>query len=88
YIMTSLYNAIITSNATAALLFPIALSTATALQADAHAFAIAVMIAAAASFATPISYQTNLMVYSPGGYKFKDFLKIGIPLQILIGIVA
>ena len=88
YLVTSLYNTVITSNATAALLFPIAISAALAVNADVRPFAIAVAIAAAASFATPISYQTNLMVYGPGGYKFKDFLIIGIPLQILVGVVA
>ncbi|MFQ5583688.1 MAG: SLC13 family permease [Calditrichia bacterium] len=88
YIATSLYNLIITSNATAALLFPVAVSVATYANLDARPFAIAVAIAAAASFATPISYQTNLMVYGPGGYKIKDFLRIGIPLQIIVGVVA
>ncbi len=88
YFLTSLYNAVITSNATAALMFPIALSTALTIQTDPRPFALTITIAAAASFATPISYQTNLMVYGPGGYKFSDFLKIGIPLQFLVGIVA
>ncbi len=69
-------------------MFPVAFSAAIAMQADARAFAIALVIAAGASFATPISYQTNLMVYGPGGYKFKDFLLVGIPLQILVGAVA
>lgn len=88
YLLTSLYNTIITSNATAALIFPIAVSTAAALSADVRPFALAVTISAAASFATPISYQTNLMVYGPGGYKFTDFMKIGIPLQLLVGVIA
>jgi di/tricarboxylate transporter len=88
YVLTSLYTTIITNNAAAALLFPIAMSSAAAVQGEPQAFAITVMIAAAASFATPISYQTNLMVYGPGGYKFNDFLKIGIPLQILVGVFA
>jgi di/tricarboxylate transporter len=88
YVLTSLYTAIITNNAAAALLFPIAMSAAAAIRGEPHAFALTVMIAAAASFATPISYQTNLMVYGPGGYKFNDFLKIGIPLQVLVGIMA
>lgn len=88
YLLTSLYNTIITSNATAALLFPIALSSALTMGADARPFAMAVAISAAASFASPISYQTNLMVYGPGGYKFKDYLKFGIPLQMLIGILS
>ncbi len=88
YLITSLYATVITSNATAALVFPIALFAANSANLNARPFAIAVAVAAAASFATPISYQTNLMVYGPGGYKFKDFLKIGIPLQILFGITA
>lgn len=88
YLVTSLYNLIITSNASAALLFPVAASAAKVLGADINAFAITVMIAAAASFASPISYQTNLMVYSAGGYKFTDFIRIGLPLQILVGIIA
>ncbi len=88
YVITSIYTSIITNNAAAAFLFPVAFSAAIAMQADARAFAIALVIAAGASFATPISYQTNLMVYGPGGYKFKDFLLVGIPLQILVGAVA
>ncbi len=88
YFLTSLYNTIISSNATAALFFPIAVSSALAVGADVRPFALAVTISAAASFASPISYQTNLMVYGPGGYKFKDYLKFGIPLQLLIGIMA
>ena len=88
YLLTSVYNSIITSNATAALLFPVGLAAGTAMNSDIRPFAIAVTIAAAASFATPISYQTNLMVYGPGGYQFKDYLRIGIPLQIIVGITA
>lgn len=88
YVITSIYNTIITSNATSALIFPIALSSALAVNADVNAFAITVAIASAASFASPLSYQTNLMVYGPGGYKFKDYLKVGAPLQALVGIVA
>lgn len=88
YFVTSIYNTIISSNATAALFFPIAMSSAAAMSADPRPFALAVAISAAASFASPISYQTNLMVYGPGGYKFKDYLKFGIPLQLLIGILA
>lgn len=88
YFLTSFYNTIITSNATSALFFPIAVTSALSVGADVRPFALAVTIAAAASFASPISYQTNLMVYGPGGYKFKDYLKFGIPLQLLIGIIA
>lgn len=88
FVITSVYTLIITNNAAAAILFPIAYSAALAVGADPRAFAMAVAIAAAASFATPISYQTNLMVYGPGGYRFSDFLKLGIPLQVLTTVVA
>jgi len=88
YFMTSLYTEIITNNAAAALLFPIAFSAAAQAGVGPRPFLIAVAIGASASFATPLGYQTNLMVYGPGGYKFKDFLKIGIPMNIFIGVVA
>jgi di/tricarboxylate transporter len=88
YFMTSLYTEIITNNAAAALLFPIALSAATQAGVDPRPFLIAVALGGSASFATPLGYQTNLMVYGPGGYKFTDFLRIGIPMNIFIGCVA
>ncbi|TVM03170.1 MAG: SLC13 family permease [Candidatus Brocadia sp. WS118] len=88
YVITSFYSVFITNNAAAAMLYPVAISAAATMHADGRAFAIAVLFAASASFATPISYQTNLMVYGPGGYRFKDYLKIGVPLQCLIGIVT
>jgi di/tricarboxylate transporter len=88
YFMTSIYTEIITNNAAAALLFPIALSAATQAGADPRPFLIAVAVGGSACFATPLGYQTNLMVYGPGGYRFKDFLKIGIPMNIFIGCMA
>jgi di/tricarboxylate transporter len=88
YFMTSLYTEIITNNAAAALLFPIALSAATQAGVDPRPFLIAVALGGSASFATPLGYQTNLMVYGPGGYKFTDFLRVGIPMNIFIGCVA
>lgn len=87
YFMTSFYTEIITNNAAAALVFPIGLAVAKQANLDPHPFALAVALGASASFATPIGYQTNLMVYGPGGYKFSDFLKIGIPMNILIGLI-
>lgn len=88
YFMTSFYTETITNNAAAALVFPIALATANQAGVDPRPFVIAVALGASASFATPLGYQTNLMVYGPGGYKFSDFLKIGIPMNILVGIIA
>ncbi|HMA75792.1 MAG TPA: SLC13 family permease [Candidatus Krumholzibacteriaceae bacterium] len=88
YFIVSLYTEIITNNASAALVFPVSLAIAQQAALDPRPFFITVAIAASASFATPIGYQTNLMVYGPGGYKFKDFLRVGIPMNIIIGIVT
>ena len=88
YLVTIVFSAIITNNATAALIFPIAYATAVHISVDPRPFAIAVAIAASASFATPIAYQTNMIVYGPGGYRFSDYLKTGIPLNILLWIVS
>lgn len=73
---------LITNNAAAALLFPIAFASAHALGVDARPFAIAVAVAASNSFLTPIGYQTNTMVYGPGGYHFGDYIRVGLPLTI------
>ncbi|MBN1999938.1 anion permease, partial [candidate division KSB1 bacterium] len=88
YFITSVYTNIITNNATAALLFPITLSLAQQADLNLQPFCIAVAMASSASFATPIGYQTNLMVYGSGGYRFTDFLRIGIPMNLLTGAVA
>lgn len=72
----------ISNNAAAALMFPIAMATASQLGADPRSFAIAVAVAASASFLTPIGYQTNTMVYGPGGYRFGDYVRLGVPLTI------
>jgi di/tricarboxylate transporter len=74
----------ITNNAAAVLVFPIALSSAQSLGVNFMPFIMAIMVGASASFSTPIGYQTNLMVYGPGGYRFTDYLRIGIPLNLLI----
>jgi len=84
YLITSLFTAIVTNNAAAVLMFPIAKATAVGLGVSFSPFIFTIMMAASASFATPISYQTNLMVYGPGGYRFSDYLKIGIPLNLLM----
>ncbi len=88
YLVTLIVTELITNNAAAALMFPFALKTAAELNVSYMPFMIALMMAASAGFATPIGYQTNLMVYGPGGYKFSDYLRIGVPLDILVAIVT
>jgi len=88
YAVTLIVTELITNNAAAALMFPLALATSRDLSANPMPFIIAVMMAASAGFATPIGYQTNLMVYGPGGYRFSDYVKVGVPLDILVGIVT
>jgi len=80
--------AIITNNAAAVLMFPVAMSAAAELGAHPRAFAIALAIAASASFLTPIAYQTNLMVYGPGGYRFGDYARLGVPLVVVVLVSA
>jgi di/tricarboxylate transporter len=83
YGVTTLLTEVITNNAAAAVVFPIALSIAQNLGVSFLPFVVAIMIGASASFSTPIGYQTNLMVYGPGGYKFMDFMRIGVPFNLL-----
>ncbi|MGH7127731.1 MAG: SLC13 family permease, partial [Planctomycetaceae bacterium] len=88
YGVTMVFTNLITAKAAAVLFFPIAVASAHNIGADVKPFAIAIMMAAAASFATPIGYQTNLMVYGPGGYRFSDYLRIGGPLSLLIWAIS
>jgi di/tricarboxylate transporter len=83
YLVTGMLTEMITNNAAAIIMFPIAVSGAEALAVSATPFAVTVMITASASFITPIGYQTNLMVYGPGGYQFSDYLKLGLPLSLI-----
>ncbi len=87
-LMTSISTQILSNNATAVLIFPIAISTALSLGVDPKPFIIGVCFGASACFATPIGYQTNLLVYGPGGYRFSDYLKMGIPLNILVLVMS
>lgn len=88
FIITNVFTEIITNNAAAAITFPIAFAAATQLGVDPRPFFITICIAASASFSTPIGYQTNLIVQSIGNYKFSDYWKIGLPLNILVFIIS
>ncbi|MCP4310345.1 MAG: TRAP transporter large permease subunit [Bacteroidetes bacterium] len=88
FIITNIFTEIITNNAAAAITFPIAYAAATQLGVDPKPFFITICIAASASFSTPIGYQTNLIVQSIGNYKFSDYWKIGLPLNILALIIS
>ncbi len=84
----AVFTSILSNTAAAVVLFPIVIATAESLGVNAIPFVITLMIASTASFSTPISYQTNLMVYGPGGYQFRDYLKIGLPLTLLVFIIT
>ncbi|MGD9638768.1 MAG: SLC13 family permease [Alphaproteobacteria bacterium] len=88
YLFTSLMTEMISNNATAVLLTPIAINIALKMGIDPRPFVVAVMFGASASFATPIGYQTNTLVYNVGGYKFIDFVKVGLPLNIIMWFTA
>jgi di/tricarboxylate transporter len=79
---------LITNAAAAAFMFPIALAVATTLRVNFMPFVIILMLGTSYAFINPAGYQTNLMVYGPGGYPFGDFVRIGIPLTVLVGTVA
>jgi di/tricarboxylate transporter len=85
YLTTALLTALVTNNAAAVIMFPIALASAEGLGVSFLPFVMTVMMGASASFATPIGYQTNLMVYGAGGYRFTDYLRIGLPLTLVVG---
>jgi len=88
YLVTWMLTELITNNAAAVLIFPFALSVAASLDVHYMPYVMTIMFAASASFATPIGYQTNLMVYGAGGYRFSDFLRIGLPLNLIVAIIT
>ena len=88
YLLSSILTELVSNNAVAVVMTPIAIGLASALGVDPRPLVVAVMIAASASFATPIGYQTNTLVYGPGGYKFTDFIRFGIPLNLSLAPIA
>jgi di/tricarboxylate transporter len=86
YVITAVLAGLVTTKASAALMFPIAATAAEAQGIGLLPISYMTMIAASTAFSTPIGFQTNLMVYGPGGYKYTDFLRLGLPLQVLVGI--
>jgi len=88
YITISMLTEVISNNAAAVLMLPIVLDMTEKASLNPEPFVFAIMMAASASFATPIGYQTNLMVQGPGNYRFSDFLKVGVPMNIVIGLTT
>ncbi|GGK77227.1 SLC13 family permease [Amphritea balenae] len=88
YLITAFFTELITNNAAAVLMFPVAMALAEQLGVSYMPFVIAVMFAASASFITPLGYQTNLMVYGPGGYRFTDYARLGVPMSLTVAFVS
>ena len=88
YLVVSILTEMLTNNAAAILMVPVVLSLTSAMGVDAEPFMFAIMLAASASFATPLGYQTNMMVMGPGGYRFGDYVRVGLPLNLLIGLAS
>ncbi|XDA97555.1 SLC13 family permease [Sulfitobacter sp. LCG007] len=88
FLLTTTLTEIVSNNAVAVIMTPIAIGLAQALGLDPRPLVVAVMIAASCAFATPIGYQTNTLVYGPGGYKFTDFMRIGIPLNLSMSVIV
>ena len=88
YLITNIFTEVITNNAAAAISFPIAMAAATQLGVSPKPFFVAICIAASMSFSTPIGYQTNLIVQGIGNYKFKDFVKVGLPFNLIAFLIS
>ena len=88
YLLTTVLTEMVSNNAVAVVVTPIAIGLGQTMGIDPRPLVVAVMVAASASFATPIGYQTNTLVYGPGGYRFTDFMRVGIPMNIMMAIIA
>jgi di/tricarboxylate transporter len=88
FTITMLLSQVLSNNATAALMAPIALGAAAGMGVDPKAFLMAVAFGASCSYMTPIGYQTNIIVMGPGGYQFRDYLRVGVPLSIISIVLA
>ena len=88
YVITALVTALVSNSGSVILMIPVAIATAGRIGANPFAFVLAVTFAASADFMTPIGYQTNLLVYGPGGYRFTDYFRVGAPLQVLLSVVT
>jgi len=87
-LVTSILTEVVTNNAVAVVMTPIAIALAASVGVDPRPFVVGVMMSASASFATPIGYQTNTLVYMAGGYRFMDYVRIGVPMNIIVGVVT
>jgi di/tricarboxylate transporter len=88
YVMAMILTELISNNATVVLMVPVGVATAETVGLDPRAFILAIMFAASTSFSTPVGYQTNTMIYGPGGYRFLDFTRVGGPLNLLLAVVT
>jgi len=88
YLLATTLTEVVSNNAVAVVMTPIAIGIGTALGIDPRPLVVAVMFASSAAFATPIGYQTNTLVYGPGGYKFTDFLRVGVPLNLSLAVIV
>ena len=88
YAITMILTGLISNNAAVIVMIPVGVATAQTLGLNATAFILAIMFAASTSFFTPVGYQTNTMVFGPGGYKFLDFTRVGLPLNFILAIVT
>ena len=88
FVITNIFTELITNNAAAALAFPLALSVAENMGLNPMPFVVCICFAASSAFSTPIGYQTNLIVQGVGGYKFTDFVKVGLPMNIIVFVLS